>query len=264
MIGSIKLISIMKLILMRNETEVNMKKIFLVVFLMSTIIYSQEKNYFDSPFGAGGGFSPAWVIPNFDELNTQLNSFGTEKFSTSGMFGTGGTGFIYLSFIPNIRLGGMGLGASSTVKGIKDGFEREVEYSISFGGFTLEYTLPFIRGFGVSIGAIFGGGSTEININRNKNSFSWNGLWNELNDPNQKSEDISRKLSSNYFVLAPTLNFDFPFYRFLSFRIGAGYRIAFSNNWNVENEKDIFNVPTSLNSNSLFIQSGLFIGFFSF
>ncbi|MDP3829789.1 MAG: hypothetical protein Q8Q47_00875, partial [Ignavibacteriaceae bacterium] len=77
-----------------------------LIFLLSLKVEAQEKRYFDSPFGAGGGFSPAWLIPNFNELNSKLIGFGVPELSNSGFFASGGAGFVYLSFIPNLRIGG--------------------------------------------------------------------------------------------------------------------------------------------------------------
>jgi hypothetical protein len=47
-------------------------------------------------------------------------------------------------------------------------------------------------------------------------------------------------------------------------RIGAGYQLSFGSDWTADNDQNLSNVPSDLNGNSFFIQSGLFIGFFSF
>jgi len=46
--------------------------------------------------------------------------------------------------------------------------------------------------------------------------------------------------------------------------LGTGYQLAFNDKWTADNEKELKNVPSDLNANAFFIQSGLFIGFFSF
>ncbi|MGE5498904.1 MAG: hypothetical protein ACM3Q2_12565, partial [Syntrophothermus sp.] len=73
-----------------------------------------------------------------------------------------------------------------------------------------------------------------------------------------------RTISNKYFLLSPTLNVDIPFYRFFAFRLGAGYNLALGNNWQADNGLELTNVPGDLNSNSLFIQAGIFIGFFNY
>lgn len=235
-----------------------------LIFLLSLKVEAQEKKYFDSPFGAGGGFSPAWLIPNFNELNSKLVGFGVPELSNSGFFASGGAGFVYLSFIPNLRIGGIGFGGSTSSTAFKDGFEREIIFSSSFGGLTLEYSIPLSRSFAISIGAIIGGGDTKIELFRNKSTFQWDNIWNELSDTSQYASSFSRQINKTHFVFAPTLNVDIPVYRFVSFRIGAGYAFTFGEDWQIDNKKEIFNTPSTLKGDALFIQTGIFFGFFAY
>ncbi|HPI38856.1 MAG TPA: hypothetical protein PK397_13025 [Ignavibacteriaceae bacterium] len=241
-----------------------MRSLLFVVLVLFQLGYAQDEKYFDSPFGMGGGFTPGWFIPNFDAVNNNLASFGTSELSNSGFFATGGSGFVYIGFIPNLRVGGMGIGGSTTQTGVKDGYKREVVYSSGFGGLTVEYTLPFVRDFGISVGAIIGGGGTTIEIYRNKGTFNWNDIWNEAGNSLNNTGNISRKLHNYYFMFAPTLNIDIPVYRIFAFRVGAGYSLTFNKNWTVDNDNDLFNVPSDLSSNQFFIQTGIFVGFFSY
>lgn len=242
-----------------------MKEKAAVVFLvLSCLIYSQDKKYFDSPFGGGGGYTPGWVFVNLDELNKQLMGFESGKLSTSGFYTSGGAGFIYIGFVPGLRIGGMGFGGSTSSSAFVDGFDREVVYSLSGGAFTIEYTLPFIKDLAVSVGSAFGGGSIQIELFRNSGSFDWQNLWQNFNDPLTASSNLSRTFSNTFFLISPILNVDIPFYRFVSFRIGTGYRIALGKTWKIENDKEFLNVPSKLNGNGFFIQTGIFIGFFSY
>jgi hypothetical protein len=65
-------------------------------------------------------------------------------------------------------------------------------------------------------------------------------------------------------MFTPTVNLDFPLNRFILIRLGVGYQLAFNDDWTADNEQELKNVPSDLNANAFFIQSGLFIGFFSF
>lgn len=235
------------------------EKIFIIILFFSCSLFAQDKKYFDAPFGGGGGYTPGWIFVNLDDLNNQLVSFGSGQLSMSGFYTSGGAGFIYIGFIPNLRIGGLGFGGSTSESALSNGYEREVVYNISGGGLTVEYTLPFVKNMAVSIGTVIGGGSIQINLYRNAGNFDWQNLWTEASTNN-----ISRKLSNSFFILSPTLNVDIPFYRFISFRLGAGYQLALGKTWKVENDKDLLNVPSKLNGNGFFIQSGIFLGFFSY
>lgn len=235
-----------------------MKIVILILFLF-TYSSAQDKRYFDAPFGGGGGYTPGWIFVNMDELNKQLVSFGSGKLTTNGFYTSGGAGFIYIGFIPNLRIGGMGFGGSTSQSALINRVNREAVYQIGGGAFTIEYTLPFVKDIAVSLGASIGGGSIQIELYRNSGIFDWQTIWTDT-----LSQNISRTLSNSFFMLTPTLNVDIPLYRFISFRLGLGYQMALGKTWKIENENSLANVPTKLNGNAFLIQSGIFLGFFSY
>lgn len=232
--------------------------IALLTLIISTNSFSQTVKYFDAPFGGGGGFIPAWYVPNVDPLNIKLQEIGIPALSKNGLFTTGGAGFIYIGFVKNLRVGGMGFGGSMSESISTLGTEYEATYSIGGGGFTVEYTLPFIKNIGVSLGAILGGGSIIIETFQNTSGFSWDNL------NNQSSTNSFTRLTNNYWLISPTLNIEIPLYRFIALRIGAGYQFTLGNNWKANNNQTITGVPDDLNGNAFFIQTGIFAGFFSF
>lgn len=235
------------------------QKLFIFILILSCNLFSQDKKYFDAPFGGGGGYTPGWIFVNLDELNKQLVSFGSGQLTKSGFYTSGGAGFVYIGFVPNLRIGGMSFGGGTSESALSNGFEKEAIYHISGGGLTVEYTLPFIKNMAVSVGSVIGGGSIQIELYKNSGNFDWQNLWTETSTNN-----ISRKISNEFFLLTPMINVDIPFYRFVSFRLGAGYQLAFGKTWKVENDKELLNVPSKLNGNSFFIQSGILFGFFSY
>jgi hypothetical protein len=238
--------------------------IMAILFLTGTMLYGQAGQFFDAPFGGGIGYVPAWYIPNVSPINTELNKIGMPELSSSGFYSSGIAGFLYLGFVKDLRIGGMGFGGSLSTSQTVDNVNREVVYSLSGGGVTIEYTLPFIKNVGVSVGAVIGAGSLELDLYRNSGNFSWGGMWQELNEPNQTLDNYYGKLRNHYWTFTPTVNVDYPVYRFVVLRLGVGYQLAFANEWTADNDQSVSNIPSDLNSNSFFIQSGIFIGFFSF
>jgi hypothetical protein len=233
------------------------------ILFISAYSFGQSGKFFDAPFGGGGGYVPAWYVPKMDELNTQLKILGIPEFSTSGLYASGGAGFIYIGFVKHLRLGGMGFGGSMSKSLDQNGSNnQEAIYSIGGGAFTVEYTLPFVKNVGLSIGAQLGAGSMEIELYDNSGSQSWNNLWAELESGS--SSNSYKKFTNSYWMFSPTLNFELPVYRFVVFRLGIGYQMTFGDDWTYDNDQPLDNVPSGLNANSFFIQSGLFIGFFSF
>ncbi len=205
---------------------------------------------------------PAWYIPNLAPVNVELKSIGMPELSTSGFYSSGGAGFIYLGFIKFLRVGGMGYGGSVSSSQTVDGLNREVVYSLGGGGITIEYTLPIIKDIALSVGAIIGAGTLKIQLYENSGNFTWQGTWEEF--ASDESTSFSRTLENSYWMFTPTVNLDFPLNRFILIRLGVGYQLAFNDDWTADNEQELKNVPSDLNANAFFIQSGLFIGFFSF
>lgn len=228
------------------------------------IAQEQEEVGLLSKFGFAGGFNAVWLLPNMDDINKMLPAAGIENFSNSGFVGFGGSGYVYLMIVDNLRIGGIGLSGTTSRTGTKDGFNREVEYSIGLGGVTVEYTLPFIEKIGVSVGGIIGVGSSTIDIYQSKGDFSWTEIWKEVTDPAQKTQNISRKMKNTFFTITPTLNVDIPVSRFASFRIGGGYIFALGENWSGDNSIALNGVPSSLKGSTFFIQTGIFVGFISY
>lgn len=233
-----------------------------LLLISSTFINAQSGKFFDAPFGGGGGYVPSWYIPKVDEINNQLKALGIPEFSTSGLYTSGGAGFIYIGFVKHLRIGGMGYGGSMSKAVTLSGENKEAIYTIGGGSLTVEYTLPFIKDVGLSIGAAIGGGSMVIELFNNSGSQDWNTIWTGLEEGNNSND--YKKLTNSYWSFSPTLNFDIPVYRFVVFRLGVGYQLTFGDDWTYDNDQPLNNVPSGVNADSFFIQSGLFIGFFSF
>ena len=236
--------------------------LFVLIIYTTSIFPQQQRKYFDAPFGGGIGYVPAWYLPNVDPINIELQNIGVPNLSTGGFYSSGGAGFIYVGFIKFLRLGGMGYGGSFSTSEVINGLNKEVMYHLSGGGLTIEYTLPFIKDMGLSVGAIIGAGSLEIQMFSNTGSFSWQNTWNEFGS--DSTDSFNRTLNNSFWMFTPTLNLDVPLNRFVIVRLGVGYQIAFNEDWTADNDQSLNGVPSDLTANTFFIQSGIFIGFFSF
>ncbi|MFH1197765.1 MAG: hypothetical protein V1720_18840 [bacterium] len=245
----------------------NKKFLYLLIvisFISSLRAQGLEEVGWIAKFGLAGGFTPMWVMPNLDPVNQQLTSFGVENLPESGLITWGGSGYVYILMIDNVRIGGMGFGGSTSRTAHVGDYDKEVIYSIGAGALTIEYTLPFINKVAVSVGAMIGAGSADIELYQNNGKYDWDGTWGDFSDPDKSIKNINRKISNSFFTVSPTINIDIPVNRFMALRVGGGYLIPFSNRWSVENDVTLENTPSDLNSSSFFIQTGVFVGFFAF
>lgn len=241
-----------------------MKKtaVFIYFFVITCSTFAQDVSQVGwvSKFGLAGGFTPIYIMPKLDAVKDFAAAAGIEDFSTSGLITYGGGGYAYIMIVDNVRLGGMGFSGSRVeTSGIK-----EIKYAIGGGGVTVEYTIPSIRRIAISPGIILGAGSFDIYASSNNGDFTWGGIAGDVNTGNNSTDNFTRKITNSYYTVTPTLNIDIPFNRFLAFRIGGGYQITFADSWSVDNDQKISGMPSDLNGNSFFIQTGLFLGFFAF
>lgn len=250
-----------------------MKKLAIVILLLlsSTRYFAQEGEDVGwvARFGAAGGVSPSYVFPNLDALNSQINTLGIPELS-NGMFLFGGGGYAYIMIIDNVRIGGIGLSGTQSTNGKINytGFgstNGEINYNYSFGGLTIEYTLPFVKNVALSVGGIIGGGSQSIEIYENRIPYTWATAWPlDVTSSMMSNPGISTDIKNSFFTFTPTLNLDVPINRFIALRIGTGYVMNFSSDWKINNDQNIVGVPKDLSSNNFFIQTGIYFGFFAF
>ncbi|MCK6614455.1 MAG: hypothetical protein L6Q47_09450 [Ignavibacteriaceae bacterium] len=241
----------------------NMLRTLLVLCFVSSAALAQEKTYFDSPFGAGGGYLPGWFMVDMTDVNKELKNFGSGELPEGGFFAGGGVGFVYIPFIPNVRIGGLGFGGSAQTSAMFGGEKREAEYTNSFGGFTFEYTMPFIRPFGLSAGVVLGAGESRLEFSKTSGAYDWNNIWAEIGGA-AGTTSFSRRITSQYFTVTPTLNIDIPVYRLFSIRAGAGYALALGGEWKADGDVEIFNVPDGVKGGGTFFTAGILFGFFAY
>jgi len=229
-----------------------MKKILLIWLAVFAVVLGQERSYVDAPFGGGGGYFGGWMFPKSNDL---LKKIGLPDIDKNGMYVSGGGGFLYLGFVPNVRVGGYGFGGSTSVKNNTS----EAIYSVGGGALTIEYTLPFIRFMGVSLGTSIGGGSVTIDKYNNNGVYNYDDIF---KDQSPSINTYHKTLSRGYFYLAPQINFDYSLYRFINLRLGAGYQFTFGSDWKIDNDVKIANLPGGLKSDAFYLQLGVYFGLF--
>lgn len=255
-----------------------MNKILAVIIILicsaASVLSQESSTFYDAPLGGGIGYTAGWVIPNVDEINVQLKNINFPNLPKGGFYNSGVSGFIYLGILPNFRIGGYGFGGSRSVSGeypelflpvdiMPNGSERrETIYTLNGAGISFEYTLPFVKDIAISIGTSIGRGSLKLELSKNYGSLQWGSFWQnaQFNFPIASTST----LTNSYWMFSPTINVEIPAYHMLCFRIGAGYHLTFGSNWTYDNNQDVQNAPASINGNSFFVQTGIFIGLFSF
>lgn len=252
-----------------------MNKYFAVIIIIISAVASaqpQESSFYDAPLGGGIGYAPGWIVPKVDGINLELKNIDFPQIPAGGFYTSGVSGFIYLGILKNFRIGGFGFGGSRSTSGEyyiatapQNNLgayleQREVIYSLSGGGLSFEYTLPFVKDIAVSVGTLIGRGNLSIELYKSYGNLNWSSYWQNTYSSNFSTSS----LKNTYWLFSPMLNVEIPVYHMLCFRIGGGYHFTFGSKWTYDNNKDVLNAPSDINGHSFFIQTGIFVGLFSF
>jgi len=253
-----------------------MKKIALLLMLSligSLFLFSQEEmDSIPMPhmqtirMGGAGGFTPLllfWNVKNINKSMSTLPQF--PQFKDQPMVLFGGQGYGYIMFIQNLRIGGMGAGGSqsSSVVGL-DGYRRDADLDISFGGVTIEYSLPITERFDLVPGMMLGGGGIDLNLRRDKYGIKkWDDLISELEGTNDIS-NYRRAFKGSFFIFQPSLNLEYALLRWIGLRVGVSYVGMVSPTWELDEAFDVAGVPDKLNGRGFMVNAGIFLGTFLF
>ncbi len=262
-----------------KERMISMKRIIAIAALLTIVALttfaqdedsSSASNNFrrsKSKVGGAGGFTPAWGLFKFDEINKVLKSSGFPDIQSGPMYLSGGEGYGYIMFLKNVRMGGRGMAGtvSSTTFDPTTNIKKSVDYRISYGGFLIDYVMPIGDRLDVSVGLVLGGGSVNITINRDDGSFKeWNSIWTELGGPpNTSTKYWTRHLNGSFFALQPCANIEYAVLRWFQIRVGVTYPYMTNATWKLEDEKEILNVPDKLKPDGPVITAGIMFGFFN-
>jgi hypothetical protein len=212
--------------------------------------------------GGAGGFMPMWMMPNLDDVNAKLSSVNLPTFSTGGFFGSGGGGYAYIIYIPDVRIGGFGAGGSITAEGVIHNQPTKVEYAASFAGVTIEYAIPIFQRASIVVGSMLGSGSMTLTVLQSDGKTrGWDDVWSDVGIASPMT-NYKQKLSSGFFAYNPYVYFEYGVNSLIGVRIGAGYVGNTSGDWKIDDNSTLASVPSGIKLNGLVIQTGIFFGFF--
>lgn len=259
---------------MKKYTFFIFATLFLAIPLVSQDKDEDEKpsksySYWDrSKVGGAGGVTP--IVGMFDnkEIDKFLSSSGLPTLGTDPIYLIGGEGYGYIMFLKNIRMGGFGASGSKTVAAIDvipggGNLKKEVEYNVSYGGFLIDYVQPIAYRLDVAIGASIGGGDLSIIMRRDDGGFKkWDTIWNDFGNPSSQATSYTRNLKGSFVIFNPHVNIEYALLTWLQLRIGAGYPIAFSPEWKLDDKYEVINVPSKIKMSGYTVNAGIMFGFF--
>ena len=250
--------------------------VLMTILALSTVTMAQDEGD-DEPLppprragstkiGGAVGFTQGWLMMNFDPLNEMMRREALTEFDNGGLAMFGGQAYGYVLFVPNLRLGYQGMGGHTKSKTLYQvsNTVREVELSVGYNAATIDYTIPVVPRFDVTVGVMLGGGSMELKMSRSYGlGQNWNGTWDDFGGA-QPVGEYSTKLSSEFFVYQPSVNVEFSLLRWLGLRAGVSYLGMAGSDWKRDDKFDVFGVPDNVSGKGWMLNSGIYVGTFVF
>jgi len=248
-----------------------------VLFALSTIVFAvhfsvaQEepippKRSKAAKIGGLFGYTPGWLFVDTKAINEYIVPAKGAALKESGVYLNGIGGGLYVMFVPNLRVGGLGMSGKSTSTSL-DGFgvRRDVEMEVSFGGVTLDHVVPLMERFDLVGGVTVGGGSLSLTLRQDYGRpLSWNGEWANFGNPGSAGPpaNVTRKLSGSFFVVVPSVSFEYAILGWVAVRLGVSYVGMVSPSWSVDDKYELLGVPSKMSGRGFMINGGLFVGTF--
>jgi hypothetical protein len=251
-----------------------MKKLLILmiaVAFVSSLAFTQEepippKRTKAPKVGLFGGFTPGWLSIDVAPVNEFLAGAGMAPLKDNGVFMYGGAGAIYIMVVKNLRVGGMGMSGSISSSTYSDvtKLRRDATLGVGFGGVTFEYVIPIVDRFDCAVGTMLGGGSMTLTLRQNQGGTNtWQSEGQVLgNWPTTQPINMTRTLDGSFFVITPSVNFEYAVLGWLGLRLGASYVFMLAPTWKVDNEYDLIGVPSSVKGNGIMVNAGILVGTF--
>jgi hypothetical protein len=235
-----------------------MKKIILLFFVV--FLYTNSNAQLFNKFSIAAGPVFGWNVPSFTDLNNELKKAGMDEFPKSGVFATGGGGFIDIPVIKGLRLGGYGYGYSTSKTTTFSSNSKVADFSYSAGLLSIEYSRKLGKRFDWTVGGMIGIGSTNVKLSNFSNSLKeWN-INNYLSDTSSSGSTASIKSTSYSFI--PQAGIGFQATKFLYFKLNAGYLFTVNSKWKLDDIIELNNFPTGIKSDGLMFNLGIYLGLF--
>lgn len=217
-------------------------------------------------FAVGGGPIGGLFMPNLDAFNKNIAQPFVGKDISNSVFMIGGQGFISVPWVENLRVGGIGYGGASEqccMDTMIDGqsVSRSLEYSVGFGGISLDYILPLNLGkFWIVPGVVLGLGSVEVFAQQ----ATQRAKFDIRQDFDQPSKNITHNYHSTFFLYMPQLQFEYSPAGFMMLRASIGYQGTAMGEWEVDRGVGLGNTSglNDINGNGLIANFGIFFGLF--
>jgi len=212
-------------------------------------------------FSIAAGPVFGWNVPSMTDLNVELRKVGIPDIPTSGVFASGGAGFIDIPVVKGLRVGYTGYGYTANSSATFTTNSKIAEFSFSTSALTLEYTQKLGKKFDYTLGGMIGVGSTNLKLVNYANTFNqWN-INHYLNDTNSSGHN-SLTFKNTSYTFVPQAGLGFHATKFLYFKLNAGYLLTINSKWKLDDLIEVSSFPSGIKADGFMVNLGVFVGLF--
>ena len=211
-------------------------------------------------FGIGAGYVGTFIFADYSQINSlfKTNNFGLPEFKNP-IYMSGAHGFTGIGIIPNIRVGFFGSSGTASVTNNVGDTLKGATYSVSFGGFSVNYGIVLFKSFALVPGVNLGWSSATLEIYKTSSNYDWTKI-----DNNIDQNAYNKRAEGTFWFAQPHLDIEYVLTPFLMVRANVGYSASFSPTWKYHKEASLSNVPSGINTSGLTAQFGILVGLFNF
>jgi hypothetical protein len=119
----------------------------------------------------------------------------------------------------------------------------------------------------MAVGTMIGWGGIDITLRQDAGgNKTWYQEWSSFGTGNYQTgaqvDNVQRTMSGNFYVLIPSVNFEYAILGWLGVRLGASYVAMISPTWRLDGKYDLLDVPDRISGKGFMINGGIFLGTF--
>jgi hypothetical protein len=219
-------------------------------------------------FALGGGGTVNFAFVNYDDINSFITSAenNTMLDEMDGQMLTWGFEiFTGVVFVPNMRAGYYYTnGAKISSKDVDINgtmYNRNLEFRALQHGINLEYAWSPVKSFAFVPGVGIGWGTIEMNYYQSRNGEIY---FTDYGNPDELGNNFWQKMSRGNFHVNPRITVEYAVNNFAMVRGSASYNHTFSQDWQLNGNAALKNVPDGINPSGISAQIGIFFGLFNY
>jgi hypothetical protein len=221
-----------------------------------TPIVEERPNY----FAIGAGYVGTFIFSDYTEVNNLLktNNLNLPEFKNP-IYMSGAHGVTGIGIIPNIRVGFFGLSGTANVNSNNDTMLQGSSFSVSLGGFSINYGIVLFKSFAILPGVNLGWSTATLEVYKTPKTFDWTKI-----DNKDEVNAYNKVAQGSFWFAQPHIDMEYALTPFLMVRANVGYSISFLPSWKYNKEATLDNVPTGINTSGMTLQFGVLVGLFNF